>query len=194
MTKCCMLMGKFLPMCRKKNIGNRNCWGEMRAMEIIKLNAKQPIFWPFIFTECLRPDCERTGNYLLFYSDTHQTKELSWLHVLSQFSTDMFNLSLIFHINSPHGAIPVPGWLKPLFFFISFLHHGVFMDLLSQFFPRGHRLITHSVHPSVPIVMHDMLTISYPRYKHVRSFSWFPVWRCRFLCCALGEGGRRRAI
>lgn len=77
MTKCYMLMGKFIPMCRKKEYREQKLLGEMRAMEIVKLNAKQPIFRPFIFTECLSPDCERTGNYLLFYSDTHQTKELS---------------------------------------------------------------------------------------------------------------------
>lgn len=160
-----------------------NCWGEMRAMEIIKLNAKEPLF-SALYLYCPSSDW-RTGNYFLYYSDTHHTKELSRLNAVPQFSAHLFNFALIFNINSPYEAVPAPEWLKPKFFLISFVHHGVFT---SSVFPRGHWLIRHSVHPSVLIVVHDMLTKSYPRYKHVRSSSWFPVWRCHFFCCALGEG------
>lgn len=77
MTKCCTLMGKFIPMCRTKAFREQQLLGKTRATEIIKLNAEQHIFQPFIFTECLSSDCGGTGNYLLFYSDTHHTKELS---------------------------------------------------------------------------------------------------------------------
>lgn len=66
MTKCCTLTGKFNVQ-EKSNEGTAIVWGEIRAKEIIKLNAKQSL---------LSSDCGRTGNHLLYYSHIIQKSSL----------------------------------------------------------------------------------------------------------------------